>query len=164
MVFTIAKDQHYCDRGLYRFFKFLNRKNKLEYNVTFDESCQYTLPEKDQADINKLFGFSLGLDHHTHSARFGWAWHQDRLKLFAYLYIEGIRKSFFITNLKINVEYKLSIEIIDFNYILKVREVGGNPLFRTSIRTTRPFAIGYKLWPYFGGNNPAPHDIRIKLT
>lgn len=24
-------------------------------------------------------------------------------------------------------------------------------------------AIGYKLLPYFGGNEPAPHDVRVKI-
>ena len=50
------------------------RKNKLTTmtrSYWFTESCLYDLKDEDQWDVNKLFGFSIGLHHNT-SFRFGW--------------------------------------------------------------------------------------------
>ena len=43
---------------------------KMSCEVSFTESCRYNVG-KDQSDINKLFGFSVGM-HHKNSVRVGW--------------------------------------------------------------------------------------------
>ena len=63
----------------------------IRVTAIFDESAEYTLDvASDQADINKLVGFSdCHQDHQSESARIGWRWYQDQLQLLAYTYREG---------------------------------------------------------------------------
>ncbi|UII26213.1 hypothetical protein LVD15_23400 [Fulvivirga maritima] len=68
--------------------------DELVFTALFDSSAVYkTEAEANQADINKLMGFSdCGAHHHENSARFGWRWYNDELQVFAYCYVDGVRK------------------------------------------------------------------------
>jgi hypothetical protein len=52
--------------------------------VTFDSSCLYRLGNEDDADINKLVGWGVGLTS-QHSIRIGWNCYSDSgIDLYAY--------------------------------------------------------------------------------
>ena len=69
----IKKNTHYA-RPLQLLKKLLCiricKSRKMSCEVVFTESCRYNVG-KDQSDINKLFGFSIGM-HHKNSVRVGW--------------------------------------------------------------------------------------------
>ena len=163
MIFLTKKDSHYSDQFLYKSFNFLNRYSVLGFLVEFDGSCRYELPKEDQEDINKLFGFSLGFNHHKDSARFGWFYKKDQIHLYSYTYSNSKRSYEFITKLELNKIYSLSIFSFNNEFEFSV-SYGGELIAIKKVKNNKPFSIGYKLWPYFGGNNPAPHDIKISLT
>jgi hypothetical protein len=48
------------------------------------------IPEN-QYDINKLWGFSEGINNQYNSARIGWSWNNDALRLYGYVYAKGVR-------------------------------------------------------------------------
>lgn len=132
----------------------------LEFTARFDESAIYDLNGKDQADVNKLFGFSDCNSHHQdNSARFGWAYNLETsmMDIYAYVYNNGKRQIESLGSVAIHetAEYRLSINgshfQFDFNGTSTMIERGG----------TCDVGLYYLLYPYFGGNNPAPHDIRI---
>ena len=130
--------------------------------VVFDESAIYTLEEtNDQADINKLLGFSDCTQHHqSESARIGWRWYEDELQLLAYAYLEGDLHFQLMGAVPINTEIDLQIIATSNSY-----EFSGTGLESVSLERTSDCEAGenYWLWPYFGGNQVAPQDITIRL-
>ena len=153
--FTIKKGQQSSD---------LNYLTKTEYaelkfKVKFDNSAIYTniIPEN-QWDINKLYGFADNDAHHQmYSARFGWNWNEGVLSLFAYTYNNGKRESKLLGAIKIGEEVTCSIKVAGDKHIFT-----HNSIVNTMPRSaTTPKAIGYKLYPYFGGDEMAPHDIFV---
>lgn len=162
MNFLIKKDIHYSNQFLYKSLNILNQSRFLSYVVVFDNTCVYELNSQDQEDINKLFGFSLGFNHHKDSARFGWFYQDGTIHLHAYIYDRGVRKSKLIKNLDLNTEYILTLVDEGNNWLFSVDD-SWSMVVEYRIEKSSNFKIGYKLWPYFGGNNPAPHDIQIKL-
>jgi hypothetical protein len=163
MVFTIKKGKHYSNNLFHKICNLLNFNKSVSYLVKFDESCTYSLPKEDQGDINKLFGTSIGL-HHKNSVRFGWCWLNNKLKLYAYWYDNGVRKSKEIQNIEINKKYFLTIENLDTQWkfvVIGFTDDSKKELIVEKSKTKINF--GYRLWPYFGGNQVAPHQVNIEL-
>lgn len=159
--FTIKKDSHYSTPVMKKPF----HKNKLEFRAAFNETAIYTFDTanaSDQGDTNKLFGFGdCGDSHMENSARFGWRWYNNQLQIMAFTHKNGVFDYKFISEASLGRIYTYTIGlssdktkyIFNFNNVTVEMERGCN-----SDR-----ANGYTLQPYFGGNQPAPHDINIKL-
>jgi hypothetical protein len=153
--FTIRAGQHFANNNTYK----LIETQELKFTVKFDSSAVYTssLPVN-QFDINKLYGFSdNNAGHHQYSARFGWRWSDGALRLFAYVYNNGIAISKELGIVTIGKEVNCSIKADGANYIFTCEEITEH-LPRSS---TTLLARGYLLYPYFGGDEAAPHDINI---
>jgi len=161
MKFIIKKGTHYSNETVFKLKNFFNTNNTLQYQVVFDDSCVYELPKEDQGDINKLFGFSIGFNHHKNSARFGWSYQDGKINLHAYIYDNGVRKSKLIDKLNFNSSYLLTLTDLGEEWKFSVEN--GSNITELKMSKLHDFEWGYKLWPYFGGNNPAPHDITIDL-
>ena len=153
--FTIRAGQHFADGNAYKSIE----TQELKFSVKFDSSAIYRsfLPIN-QYDINKLYGFSdNNAGHHQFSARFGWRWSDNALRLFAYVYNNGVVVSKELGSVTIGKEVNCGIKVYGPAYIFSCEEII-EYLPRTS---TTPLAKGYLLYPYFGGDEPAPHDINI---
>jgi len=155
MKYTIKAGQQYCDQSVFKQTNY----NELKFIVKFDSSAIYqTASSANQLDINKLYGFSDNNDdHHRFSARFGWRWSEGGLHLFAYTYNNGEMSYEELGTIRIGNEYTCSIRTISTDYIFTLNE-GTKTMPRASTTAT---AIGYKLYPFFGGDETAPHDINI---
>lgn len=155
--YTILKGQQYCDKSTYQAAKY----EQLSFVVKFDSSAIYqTISKDNQGDINKLFGFSdNNAEHQQYSARFGWRWSNNALRLFAYTYNNSIRSSKELGTVDIGSENSCSIKVSDSTYIFTVN--GKSVTMRRESKTVK--AEGYKLFPYFGGDEMAPHTISIWL-
>lgn len=153
--FTIRSGQQYCDGNVYKTID----TDKLDFVVRFDSSAIYqNQSPENQYDINKLFGFSdNGMDHHQFSARFGWRWSEGALRLFAYVYNEGKLISKELTQVKIGEEIRCSITAGAGTYTFSA----GDVQYRMPRSSVTEKARGYQLYPYFGGDETAPHDIHI---
>lgn len=137
-------------------------KDQIKFQTIFDDSAIYaTQNPENQADINKLYGFSdCDSAHHDNSARFGWRWLNSQLEIHAYTYVDGVRASQFIKNVNLNQthHYQLNITADRYEFILDETTV-------TMPRGCSTFSIAkYKLYPYFGGDEVAPHDIKIIIA
>lgn len=134
--------------------------SKLVFTAIFDSSAIYkTGIQSNQADINKLYGISdCGTHHHQNSARFGWRWFDDQLEIHAYSYKDGQRKYEFITSVALNKEYTYTMELKEDAYLFKI-----NGKTISSERSCSGKSSGYKLFPYFGGDEKAPHDIKVVI-
>ncbi len=134
----------------------------IHFQARFNESAIYTTEiAENQYDINKLLGFSdCNSHHHENSARFGWRWADDELQIFAYVYSDGERIMEYLGSVPLNetVEYQLLIS--DDFYAFSIN--GGEPrLIKRANNCNAGFY--YMLFPYFGGNEKAPHDIDISV-
>jgi hypothetical protein len=135
-------------------------KNVLKFQSIFDESAIYTTEDStNQADINKLYGVSDCNEHHMQSSiRIGWRWYNDNLELLWFKHFDGNFSFGKIKNVNLNEVINCSIELGESKYIVSV---DGD-----TVETDRPCGLNqgrYYLWPYFGGNEKAPHDIKIKI-
>ena len=153
--YVIHKGQQYCDENIYKPVNY----SEIKFKVKFDSSAIYTTKQPgNQYDINKLYGFSdNNSDHHQFSARFGWRWSDGSLRLFGYVYNEGLRSSKEIGTVNIGAENDCSIKTGQGIYVFTLNDKA-DTLLRKSITSQ---AVGYKLYPYFGGDETAPHDITI---
>jgi hypothetical protein len=154
-IFTIKRGKH---RSGYRYKS--NCNNHIEFKVKFDESAIYkTLDPANQADVNKLYGVSdCGKNHMDYSIRFGWRYYQDKLQILWFKHEAGKFSFDVITNIEINKVYNCTIDIFSDEYIISVSGLT-TIVPRSCIKTNNR----YYLYPYFGGDETAPHDINIKI-
>ena len=153
--YSIKQGNQYCDQSMYVPVE----TSEMKFEVKFDSSAMYkTKLEENQYDINKLFGFSdNNAEHHQYSARIGWAWNDNALRLYAYVYNQGIRESKEIGTIAIGSIANCSIKVEGNLYIFKVNSL---QVEMPRLSETKK-AIGYQLYPYFGGDEAAPHPIHI---
>lgn len=144
--------------------------------ITFTDSCRYDIG-KEQKDWNKLFGFSLGFFplykqymQHENSVRFGWRYNpeKDCIEITPYIYKDGERmyaeKSLFETaNLKLNEEYSFTITILPKNCVFIIIGPDVSYLEYIDITFKKQSNFGFHAPLYFGGNDKAPHDIKILM-
>jgi len=156
-LFTIRSGQQFTDGNVYKPIE----TEELKFSVKFDSSAIYqSFLSINQYDINKLYGFSdNNAHHHQFSARFGWRWSDDALRLFAYVYNNGIVISKELGSVTLGKEVNCSIKVGEATYTFIMDEIT-EYLPRSS---TTPIAKGYLLYPYFGGDELAPHDINIRI-
>jgi hypothetical protein len=153
--YTIKKGQNYADQNPFRPVDF----DVLNFKVKFDSTAIYrTVDPQNQFDINKLYGFADNNEHHQKfSARFGWRWSDDALRIFAYVYNEGVVSYKELATVSIGTEISCTLKTTASEYIFTVNHVTGN-MPRLS---KTPKAKGYMLYPYFGGTETAPHNVKI---
>ena len=153
--YLIPKGAHYAIGNDYKAVDVA----EMRFTVRFDSSCIYqTTDPQNQWDINKLYGFAdNNATHQEFSARFGWRWSEGALRLFAYTYNNGVRDSKELAVVPIGEDLHCTIKVSSKNYLFSVDEIQ-EAIPRLS---TTPTAKGYRLYPYFGGDEVAPHDVRI---
>ena len=153
--YTIKKGENYSDASSYAATSY----SELNFIAKFDSSAIYSnVIAENQYDINKLYGFAdNNSTHQQFSARIGWRWSDKALRLFGYVYNDGIRSSKELGIVAIGTENSCSIKVNAKTYVFSLNGKIDS-LSRTS---TTAKAIGYKLYPYFGGDETAPHMINI---
>lgn len=159
MKYTIKQGGHY---STHTFKPYLGLKKEFLITVQFTDSCRYNLGDIDQLDINKLWGVSFGL-HEKNSIRIGWAYNTftDKIDLYYYIYENGIRKYQKFSECFINEIVTLKLYLNNDNFYLEKN----NTWDAVEVPYVYPsLKLGYYLFPYFGGNEVAPHDIIIYLS
>ena len=155
--YIIPKGEHYATDNAVKAVEI----SELKFAVKFDSSAVYqTADAENQYDINKLYGFAdNGALHQQFSARFGWRWSDGALRLFAYTYNNGVRDSKELGTVKIGEEAHCSVKVSGEQYLFALNDkVETMPRLSTTEK-----AKGYQLYPYFGGDETAPHEVRIGI-
>lgn len=155
--YIIPKNQHAALTGKYRMVS----KKEMRFKALFDSSCIYSnIDAANAADINKLYGFSdCASFHHQNSARVGWLWNGNAIALYAYCYADGVRSSQLLGTAAIGDPVELSITVQPAQYIF---DYNGK---KTEMKRgcTSDNIAGYQLYPYFGGDETAPHEVRVYI-
>jgi hypothetical protein len=137
--------------------------DEVNFVAIFDESAIYTsVIDENQYDVNKLLGFSdCSSQHHEHSARFGWRWLDDDLEILAYCYVSGERIVEYVGSVELNQESTYQIRLENDSYVFQLDHYP-----EVVIQRDKPCDKGfyYMLWPYFGGDETAPHNIEIQIS
>jgi hypothetical protein len=156
MIYTIKAGNHYSG---FHFRPHLT-KHKAAFYAMFTPSCRYDIGP-DQSDANKLFGFTLGL-----SSSVRWAWKNragtDKIILVPYVHEDGK---------VVRPEGRVEIEIGEEIHLTIIRTsdtrvrflANGSPVAFHDFREKKPY-WGRCQYPYFGGNQTAPHDMMISLA
>lgn len=157
--FTINQGEHYAHPKLVQSLQ----SSKLEFDARFDETAIYDLGESQyQHSKNKLMGFSgCNQSHHENSARFTWQWVDNQLEIYAYCYVDNERVEKYVGTVEIYEINRYAIQLTDDEYIFTLRDY---PQVRVR-RGTNECKVGvrYILWPFFGGQLPAPHDVHVDI-
>ncbi|GAB3814039.1 hypothetical protein [Pontibacter rugosus] len=155
-IYTISKGSHYSDNNGYKKLS----TSSLKFEATFDSTAVYkTIAANNQGDINKLYGLSdCNTSHHTNSARFGWRWYNNRLEILAYTYLNKKWQYKLLDAVPIGKPAVCEIKMEDsqYRFIMNGKEV-------VMPRACSGAGAGYQLYPYFGGDEVAPHAITIKI-
>lgn len=153
--YKIKKNRH---RSGYRYKA--DKRNLIEFQVIFDESAIYTSKSAyNQADVNKLYGVSdCGRNHMEYSIRFGWRYYDNKLQILWFKHTGGFFTFGVIKEVQINEIINCSLEITEDHYIL-----GVDGTHAITDRTCMQNYKRYYLYPYFGGDETAPHNITIKI-
>ena len=154
--FTIQKGAHFCDQNPVKTIM----TSEMKFMVKFDSSAIYQteLPENQYA-VNKLWGFSEGTNNHYNSARIGWSWTDNALRLYGYAYVSGQLYYQEITSVTIGTEISCSIKLVAETYQFRVNDASVS----LPRGTSGSVANGFQQYPYFGGNETAPHLITILI-
>ena len=155
--YFINKGQHYSAQSA----QVVLNTPSIKCDVIFDSSAIYqNIEANNQLDVNKLIGYSdCGAGHHENSARLGWNWNGSQIVIYAYAYSGTQRIILPIDSVKIGKAFYCSIEAIEGNYHFAVADKKVT-IQRFCNNYTGTF---FKLFPYFGGDETAPHDIRIYI-
>ncbi|MFD1140633.1 hypothetical protein ACFQ4C_05925 [Larkinella insperata] len=158
-VYRIKAGEHSSDKSKLSY----TAKTTLSFSVTFDNSAIYTSKTaENQYDINKLYGFSdCGAQHNTASARFGWNWRDNAVHIHAYCYRNGERITEELGTVALNQPNDYQISIVGGNYVFTFQ---GKETVIARGCTTVKSNKRYRLYPYFGGDEVAPHAITISIT
>ena len=130
----------------------------------YADTAYESVTPANQFDINKLTGFSdcgAVFSNHNNSARFGWNWDPitKMIKLHAYTYVNGDRQYSYIKSVPLKTVVTLSLTLDGYFYIFQADAVTVKmPRHCDSNR-----AWGWLLFPYFGGDETAPHNMHIWL-
>jgi len=153
--YVIEAGAHYSNQNALR----STELDEQRFTVRFDSSAIYSTSNPgNQFDINKLWGFSDNNgQHHQFSARFGWRWSQGALRLFGYVYNNGQLTFKELGTVAIGAEHACAIRVAQRQYYFTLN--GRTDSIRRT--ATTPRGKGYQLYPYFGGNEPAPHRVTI---
>tara|TARA_B100001093_G_C26834145_1_gene1017562 strand:+ start:2305 stop:2844 length:540 start_codon:yes stop_codon:yes gene_type:complete len=154
-IFTIKKNHH---RSTYSYNT--SRDTIFNWDIIFDSSAIYTTQDpNNQYDINKLIGWSDCSENHLkYSIRFGWRWINDNLEIHWFRHQHDQFEFGKIKSVELGKTYNYILEIKDNEYILCVDDTCVK-LDRTCSQEYRK----YKLYPYFGGDEKSPHDIKIRI-
>ncbi len=165
MILRFKKGTHRA-RPLYwlRWFPILFNPKQISRKVVFTHQSKYWLPGIDQQDHNKLFG--VGFMHpKKDSARFGWRFDTDTRSfvLSAFIHSKGQMEFTDLGSVNANTPVTCRLSITSNTYIFEVLKNGRaltSRIFPKSHNRKWAFLLG----PYFGGNRPAPDDLKIELV
>lgn len=153
MIFTIPAGKH---SSRPKRFKLWFGKRNWTWKCKFDSSSQYT-PDA-EGDTNKLIGVGFLPGHHKCSVRIGWRWVGGKVELSSYTYVDGKRLIQHISYVMPGQEFTAEIGLYGKQFLVCI-----DGICVGTIAGRTPW-FSYGLWPYFGGQATAPHEMKISIT
>lgn len=131
--------------------------NRLLFDAVFTKECLHDSTIK---DLNKLYGFiDVNSSVHRNSARFAWVSTGKKIDIYVYLYRDGVRHFEKIGETLPEERHSFEIRAKRNRYTFKFDSVERS--FNRWHYTDHGTRL--RLYPYFGGNLPAPNDMLILI-
>lgn len=158
--FVTKEGEHYSQPRIVQMLQ----SDRLVFDATFNESAIYDFDDRAlQTNKNKLMGFAdCNSQHHENSARFAWQWFDNRLEIYAYCYVDGVRREEFVDVISIHERNRFEIRLTRHEYVFFLNGLQKATITRSEKVCNR--GVYYMLFPYFGGSVAAPHDISIDVA
>jgi hypothetical protein len=165
--YLIKKGNHYASVSIFEKIGAIGWNFKsLSMRFIFRSECWWAPPRnQDDNDLNKLAGIGFGTNHHKNSVRLAWVpdfGNHGMINVYGYTYDEkkeGQKLTMaFIKSVHVLETNTGRIESSDGVYFLTVNDV----TIQMNNLNSDP-GLYFKLFPYFGGNNTAPHNMTIEL-
>ena len=163
-VYTIDKGNHYSDGPIDKLFGNNNRADSWEWEVIFEQSCIYSESDlfnpSNYLDVNKLIGFSDCDRHHSqYSCRVGWRASGDSIELL--IYKRDDNNIGFKSLKKVYPDQIVNVTL-DFKDTIYTSCIDG--ICDTLVRPCPDWSgRKYSLFPFFGGQETAPHKMKIRI-
>lgn len=161
---TVAQGQHYDNHDYVLTKTWLV---SMEADISFQSSCEYDLGDNDQYDWNKLIGFGDG-GFGTTSARWGWRWNLEDEMIEIAPYVHHGNQTLLPPNTQwiqvdLNTSFHVKIEVDKANqrYIFTYN---GSTIHYVNVSSSLASAYSGQATAdlfYFGGNELAPHEMKI---
>jgi hypothetical protein len=138
--------------------------NSFKIKAKFTESCLYDKLDRED-DLNKLYGFSLGR-HHTNSLRIGWRpsrKYKDEIEIWSYIYTNSERTYRLLKTVTINDWHEYEAHWVDGVITIRITDPSRVDNVYSFIAPQPKTKIGYMLFPFFGGQAPAPHNMKLYI-
>ncbi len=164
-LYTIRKNTHSSKfLGFLPHFGFTFKKN-IEKNIIFDNSCLYDLKDIDNWDANKLFGVSTSWNHMIQSARIGWrCLDNENIEILTFVHENHhFLEAQVLGSVKPGEKFNAKITVEDYKFIFNFKKGDIQNLIEIS-KKEKSWKFKYKLYFYFGGNEPAPHNMKVYLA
>lgn len=151
MTFRIKKDKHTSTNRCIRFVK----GGQINFDIFVNPQWVYNENAPGfQSGWNKLIGISDGLNRHKNSVRIGWRSIGGKIFMCSYCYVNGER----IISEMAEVPFGWnsgSVIITDSAYKVLIN----NQVLEVTKSGSSAFLL--MMYPYFGGNSTAPHDMEF---
>lgn len=147
--YIVKKGNHRSTIGWRPFFR-----STFKFTFYLGDTHMY----RDKYDhINKLYGFSDGcLNHHKNSIRIGYVNKGGVTELYLYQYVFGVRNEVFLSEVSTKAAYDVKIICHKTSYTVLL---DGLHVARVPRRLMSPNSYKHILYPYYGGNPVAPHEL-----
>lgn len=140
-------------------------KTQYKFKALFDESCLYDLGNYNNKDINKLAGLTFSWWNDDNSVRIGWncSLQNGKVQLFGYFHKGGVIDYLPLGQADVNtfVEFYIDIDRPAGTIWITSSNIGF--AYPTSFNFSGVPKYGYYNYPYFGGDETAPHDMQITI-
>jgi len=164
VTFKIERGKHNSKpRGVRKLKLRSTFSRSLHFQVRFGADARYTTADpQNQSDWNKLLGFTTNRIH-KNSIRLGWAWSPSRSKvdLGYYGYLDGVRTMRPLSSVSIGEWADVAITFDDGGMSVTVDGVRHEE--RGDLDVWGPVSTWLSRSAYFGGQEEAPHTIRIEV-
>ena len=156
--FIIYKGDYYASPR--RFERF--QAASLLFTAQFDKSAIYEMEiSGGETHRNILMGFTdCGSLYDANSARFDWRWFNGGVDIYAHGYKDGVPAEEHLGAVNLNEENRYEIAVTEGQYVFYLN---GEQKTRFERFSGCDNEGNYMLFPYFGGPEPAPHNIEIKI-
>jgi len=132
----------------------------IQSSCKFNESAIYDLENENQGDWNKLIGFSEDIRIHENSARISWRWNieNEQVELGYYCYVKGevIKGHLKYVNIDEAFQFMIRDDQEKQNYVIDIYGT-----YKAVHHGQKHDEKKFWSYPYFGGDEVAPHDIKI---
>ena len=151
MKYIIKKNRHYSSFNIGRLFPFTG--NRIAGTFNFSEEC---LVQGEVSGHNKLTGIS-SFRIHNNSGRIVWQSDGINIKVWGYVYKDGVRKEQYITSVNVNTLNRYVVSYRNGAWLFSVND-------KTVVLSGKLGLWKTRAYFYFGGQSTAPITMSVNIT